>query len=358
MRVLGLASYPIEAAATRYRLAQYVAPLRPHGIELVIAPFLDSQAFASLYERKAAVKNALALLKATAKRILDLAEMARADVLLVQREAMMFGPPFIEWCATHAFKRPMVLDLDDATYARYVSPTYGRLAAALKWFSKTDDLIEWASLVVCGNRAIEEYVAGKKRPTILIPTIVNTDIFRPAARKTGREVVIGWIGTHSTFPYLESIFPVLAKLARAYRFHLKVVGSGRRELKLPGVSVENRSWSLERELSDLQSFDIGLYPIVADAWALGKSGFKAIQYMSVGIPYVVTPVGVCAEIGEPGVTHFNATTEDEWYEALARLIEDEELRRRMGRAGREHALKHYSLLEHAARLAGALKSVR
>ena len=80
--------------------------------------------------------------------------------------------------------------------------------------------------------------------------------------------------------------------------------------------METLDWSLEREVEDFQSFDIGLYPIVDDGWSAGKSGFKAIQYMAVGIPHVVTPLGACAEIGEPGVTHFCASSRDEWCGAL------------------------------------------
>jgi glycosyltransferase involved in cell wall biosynthesis len=108
---------------------------------------------------------------------------------------------------------------------------------------------------------------------------------------------------------------------------------------------------LTREVEDFQSFDIGLYPIVADNWALGKSGFKAIQYMAVGIPYVVTPVGVCAGMGEAGATHLTATTEDEWYEALERLLSDATRRRQMGEAGRAHALEHYRMEAQAEKLA-------
>jgi glycosyltransferase involved in cell wall biosynthesis len=170
--------------------------------------------------------------------------------------------------------------------------------------------------------------------------------------------VLGWIGTHSTFPYLESIFPVLSSLAKEYEFRLKVVGAGR-DVSVPGVQVENLPWTLAREVADFQSIDVGLYPIDASLysgkWAQGKSGFKAVQYMAVGVPYVATPVGGSAEIGEVGVTHFFASTEDEWYRNLKTLLADADCRRQMGAAGRRHAIEHYGLQDQAEKLAAALR---
>ena len=90
-------------------------------------------------------------------------------------------------------------------------------------------------------------------------------------------------------------------------------------------------------------------------WAAGKSGFKAIQYMSVGVPYVATPVGASAEIGEAGVTHLFASTPDEWYGALETLIVDAGRRREMGAAGRLHAVAHYGLPDQADKLNQALR---
>ncbi|MBA3767225.1 MAG: hypothetical protein H0W99_09600, partial [Acidobacteria bacterium] len=165
MKVLALASYPIEAAATRYRLAQFVSPLAERGITLEVHPFIDSRLFASLYRREALPATALSLVGATARRLGNVWRARGVDVLLVQREAMLFGPPVIEWLAMRLGSCPMVLDLDDATYLPYVSPVYGRLASALKWFSKTDDLIRWARVVTCGNRTIADYVESKGRRT-------------------------------------------------------------------------------------------------------------------------------------------------------------------------------------------------
>jgi glycosyltransferase involved in cell wall biosynthesis len=359
MKVLGLTSYPVEAAATRYRLQQFVGPLAERGLTLTIRPFLSSSTFATFYQRRALPRTALTLVKAALRRLSDVALLKQSDVVLLQREAMIFGPPVFEWLAVRVFKRPLVLDLDDATYVSYTSPTYGKLGKALKWFSKTDELIRWARLVTCGNRAIAEYAESKGALTRIIPTVVDTNVFVPRPRKSNTPIVLGWIGTHSTFPYLQSIFPILQDLAKRHEFSVRIVGAGMSPMSIPGVKVENLEWQLEREVEDFQSLDVGLYPIdpslYAKKWAAGKSGFKAIQYMAVGIPFVAAPVGAMAEIGEAGVTHFHATTADEWFQVLDRLLCDPELRSTMGASGRRHVVKHYSLAEQADKLAGALR---
>ncbi len=383
MKVLALTSYPTEAAATRYRLQQFVAPLAERGITMVIHPFLDSKLFGQLYRRNSWPQTTIGLIKAALRRPFDVFAARHADVVMIQREAMMFGPPLIEWLTTRVLKRPMVLDLDDATYVSYTSPTYGDLGPALKWFSKTDDLIRWATIVICGNRSIAEYVTSKGARARIIPTVVDTEVFRPAGpfanaggtdidpsanasgtntslhRTKSSRVVLGWIGTHSTFPYLESIFPVLTDLAKDYDFRLKVVGAGKDKITVPGVEVENLRWSLEREVQDFQSIDIGLYPIDASLysgkWAAGKSGFKAIQYMAVGVPYVATAVGASKELGEVGVTHFFASDSEEWRNALAELIVNENKRKQMGAAGRSHVTEQFALPAQADKLAAVLR---
>jgi glycosyltransferase involved in cell wall biosynthesis len=359
MNVMALASYPVEAAGTRYRLAQFVRPLHERGINMTIHPFLDGRIFGELYLRKSVARTAAGLIKSSLLRLRDVFSARNADVILIQREAMMFGPPLVEWLMTRAMQRPMVLDLDDATYVSYTSPTYGGVGKTLKWFSKTDDLIRWANTVICGNSSIAEYVSGKGAKAKIIPTVVDTDVFRPAENKMdGSAVVLGWIGTHSTFPYLQTVFPVLARLAQRHQISLKVVGAGRDDVSIPGVAVENLRWNLEREVADFQSIDIGLYPIdeaIYAGWASGKSGFKAVQYMAVGVPYVATPVGGSSELGEAGVTHLFAKTEEEWYQALEELIVNRDRRRAMGAAGRAHVTRHYALEDQADKLAEVLR---
>lgn len=361
MRVLGLCPSPNEAAATRYRLTQFVAPLAKRGIDLDVSPFLSNAEFAQLYKNKSLVKAAAEMTVPIFRRISEISKVKRYDVLFVQREAMFFGPAVFEWIFQRFGNLPLILDLDDATYVPYISPTHGRIGSLFKFFGKTDRMIVRADAVVCGNRFIAEYVEKKGTEAVVIPTVVNTDEFAPI-EKNNEIPVVGWIGTHSTFPFLQTLFPVLQRLARKHRFVLKIVGSGSERVELEGVAIENLPWNLERELADFQSLDIGLYPITvsathSDEWLLGKSGFKAIQYLAIGIPFVMTPVGVCAEIGEPGATHFNASNQEDWYNALDKLLADENLRRRMGENGRAVSLRDYAVGVQFEKLETTLRKV-
>lgn len=355
MNVLGLCSYPIESAATRYRLIQYIEPLKDKNIELTVRPFLDSGQFKDFYKNRSVLSKTAGLVAPFVNRALDARSVGKYDLIFVQREAMFFGPAFFESLYHRIGGSPLILDLDDATYLKYVSPTYGRLGSSLKFFGKTDKLIRRARAVVCGNRFLAEYVEKKGTRSIVVPTVVDTDVFRPV-EKNNPVPVIGWIGTHSTFPSLEALFPILRELAEKYDFVLKIVGSGREKVEIEGVRTENLEWDLARETGDFQSLDIGLYPLqtsssASSEWLAGKSGFKAIQYMSVGIPFVVTPVGVCAEMGVEGETHFAASNGEEWRAALERLLLSAERRRSMGESGRKYALENYTVPQQTEKIA-------
>ncbi len=358
MRVLALASYPLEAASSRYRILQFVDPLAERGIDVHFSSFLDSDLFAALYAPKKLLPRVPLLAWRTLTRIVGAWRAARADVVFVQREAMLAGPPVVEWIAARLLRRPMVLDLDDATWLAYDSPVYGRAASWLKWPSKTDRLIRWARVVVCGNPNIAAHVRELGAEAVVVPTVVDLRVFKPLDALPREVPTIGWIGTHGTFPFLERLLPLFERLAREQHFRLTIVGAGRDDVRVPGVDVDCRPWRLDREAEDFRALDAGVYPIADDAWSAGKSGFKAVQYMACGVPFVMSPVGVCATMGVAGETHFLARSDDEWLDALRRLLADAELRRRMGRAGRAHAEANYAMAAQAEALAAILQGSR
>lgn len=353
LRVLALAPHPELAAPTRHRIIQYVQLLAREGITVDVHPFLTDRVFSGLHDKNHIVTSTAGVLAGVGRRMLDVQRLGHYDLVFVQREAALIGPPLTEWFAQR--RLPLVLDLDDATYLDRPSEVYGGLLSALKWRGKTNLLIRWSDHVICGNPWIASYIGRCQIPTTVVPTIVDVDRFTPRRTREDGELVLGWIGTHSTFPYFRTLLPVLRRLAVAHRFRVRVIGAGATEPPIEGLEAEMLPWRLERELADLQSFDVAVYPIVADEWAKGKSGFKAILYLSCGIPYVASPVGVVAQIGVPGMTHLEARTEDEWFSALSKLLTDATLRNDMANKGREYAVQHYSIADVAATLANVFR---
>jgi glycosyltransferase involved in cell wall biosynthesis len=350
LKVLALAPYPAEAASTRFRIAQFVPLLDELGITCELKPFIDAPLFKRLYRKDRLTRNAIGLAWAAAKRCGDLLSLGDYDVVFVQREAALVGPPLVERAISGWFKKPLVLDLDDPLWVQYTSPVYGRVASRLRCLDKTGELIGRAAHAVCGNAFIAEHVRAAGTSATVLPTIVDTETFSPRREADeGEPLTIGWIGTHTTLPYLEAIRPALEQVASRRPFKLKVVGGGR-SLNLRGVEVEELSWSLDREVEDFRSLDIGLYPLADDEWSRGKSGFKAIQYLCCGVPFVASPVGVVRDLANESGAALLAGSTAEWIAALDRLLTDAALRHSMGRGGRDFALSRYSVATQAAQL--------
>ena len=97
------------------------------------------------------------------------------------------------------------------------------------------------------------------------------------------------------------------------------------------------------EIDDLLNFNIGIMPLTNDDWSKGKCGFKAIQFMALEIPVLVSPVGANREIVSDGVEGYYCHNINDWKTSLERLIHSESLRKQMGQLGRKKVIEHYSI---------------
>ena len=241
----------------------------------------------------------------------------------------------------------MVFDFDDAIYLPTASPA-NAWAAALRSPDKTDGLCRRARHVTVGNEHLAQYARERNPAVTVVPSTIDTDVYVPRERAPQPTPVVGWTGSLTTLPHLQALGPALARLAREVPFRLEVVGG---TLELPGVEVVCRTWRAETEVADLRSFDVGLMPLPDDEWARGKCGMKALQYMALAIPPVVSPVGMNAALVRDGKNGFHARTEDEWVDRLTRLLRDPDLGVRLGREARRTVEEHYAARVQAPRLA-------
>ena len=78
--------------------------------------------------------------------------------------------------------------------------------------------------------------------------------------------------------------------------------------------------------------------------------------MAMGLPCVATAVGTTPLIIRDGENGLLVRTEEEWLSALIRLLDDPELRRRLGEAARRDAVAKYSTKAIAAQYRAVLSS--
>lgn len=341
MKVLFLVPYPTEGASNRVRVEQFIPYLNARGVITRVRPFVNRPFYRILYRKGAYLRKAFWFLICTANRKLDILRAVFYDIVFIHREAYPFFGPVIETILCRMGK-PIIFDFDDAVFLPNTSKE-NRYIDRFKKPGKIAGIIKMSRLVIAGNDYLKDFALRYNSDVVVIPSCLDTDLYRPSEHgKTKDTVTIGWVGSITTQEFLRDIEDALAKVFMRHKnIIIKVIGGEFHSRKM--TNIVNKRWSLADEVADIQDFDIGIMPVPDIEWAKGKCGFKAILYMSCGIPVVASPVGVTPEIVDDGVTGFLAGTNEEWIEKLSVLIEDGVLRRSMGSKGRSKAVAKYSL---------------
>jgi glycosyltransferase involved in cell wall biosynthesis len=319
------------APGQRFRIEQWARILEKQGVTFTFVPFETPELHAVMYRPGFVGRKAVEVLRGLAGRFRLLSDLSRFDVIFLFREAAPVGPPVVERLLARR-RVPIVYDFDDSIYLPNASGA-NRVFARLKWVRKVRLICGLSRHVTVGNGYLQRFAERHARRVSILPTTIDTERFLPRGpHRPDGPVVIGWMGSETTLPHLMVIADALRELAARRRFVLHVVST--REVSIPGVEVRSTLWSAEREVRDLQSFDIGIMPLPDDPWTRGKCGAKLLLCMGVGVAGVASPVGVNADIVDDGVNGFLAKTDAEWVDKLSVLIDSTALRASMGAAAR------------------------
>jgi glycosyltransferase involved in cell wall biosynthesis len=351
MRGVAYVKYGPLAASTRARFLQYGDHLREAGIEIETAPLLDDAYLRALFGGRG--RSWAAVSAAYLARGRHIRRVPRA-FSWVHCEFFPYLPGLAER-AILAGGAPVIYDSDDAIFHQYDRHPNPLVRAMLG--RKLEPLLRGARLAICGNAYLRDYAARFCRRVEIVPTVVDTDAYRPVpGERPDRPVTLGWIGSPSTWTYMRPMVPLLEALRRELGLRIRIVGAGEQAEDLP-PGWEALPWSEASEIGLIQGMDIGIMPLPDEPWARGKCGYKLIQYMACGLPVIASPVGVNAEIVTEGRDGFHARDEAGWAGAIRRLARDAALRTEMGAQGRARIARNYSLAIHGPRLAGMIREV-
>jgi len=354
LKILFIVPYPSEGASNRFRVEQYLPYLRQAGVRYLLRPFLNAAFYRILFKKGGYLKKLILFIFLSMRRLYDVVRCINYDIVFIHRQAYPLGSFFER--LFKVFGKKMIYDFDDALFLPNTSDS-NKFIGALKGCAKIRKLIQMSDYVIAGNNFLSGYALKFNKNTAVISTPIDSDRYIPAEKGMVKdEVIIGWMGSATTVKYLDILAGVFPQLFKKYpRARLIIVGGHWRRLTLPQIA--SRDWALRDEIADLQSFDIGIMPLCDDDWARGKCAFKAIEYMSVGIPVVASDVGMNKEVIRHGVNGFLANTDQEWISYLGSLISDGALRKKMGLAGRGIVEEEYSVKINAPKFMSIMREV-
>jgi glycosyltransferase involved in cell wall biosynthesis len=340
----------------RFRIEQWAPHLaREHGVAVEYEPFESPALTEVLYQPGQVARKAALTLRDAWRRRAERARIREFDAVLVLREASLLGGAWLErWITRQGV--PLIYDFDDAIWLWDRRSVNGVMTLArFPW--KVAEICRLASAVTVGNAYLAEFARRHNAHVAVVRTSIDVDRFTrmpdPAA---DAPFTLAWTGSHSTLPHLETLRPALETLARRVPTRLRVVCDAA-PAPVDGVELDFRRWTPATEATDLAIAHVGLMPLPDTPSAQGKCGCKALQYMALGRPAVVSPVGINREIVHDGENGCWATATDEWVDRLEMLARSPELRARLGDAAHATVREGFTAQASARAFADVLRDV-
>lgn len=344
MKIKLYTKYDTLGASSRVRCLQYIDYLKSEGIEVEWESIYTNAMLRPIYGKRRKGLRRLQLIARVFRRILGVWRNSRYDVVWIQKE---FLPNFPFWLENLLLKnsRKLVLDIDDAEYVKYGSGIRASLCG-----DKYQKIATHYDLIVAGNEFLERrFKEWQSRRSCVIPTVIDFSkyqhsSFNNRANFKDDQVIIGWIGSPFTEAYLQPIIPIVEKLnldMKEKEIILYLIGASE-EMKDMSDFIRVVRWSADTEVAELAKVDIGIMPLGANEWEEGKCSYKAIQFMGIGVPVVVSPTQANLKLVKHGENGYVARDASEWRIAIQRLAEDADERNRMGARNQERIKNSFS----------------
>ncbi len=305
-----------ETASAKYRFQAYISALKAAGIDLILRYKHEIETICFWNDLKSAdliINQKCLLPRSLTDRIISL-------------------------------KKPVIFDFDDALWTRPGKP-YSCLTQ-LKINHRLHNWLQRSTVITVANTILRDYVAhfNAKAQVKIIPMSLDLSVWCPSERPKNDSIRVGWAGSPGNLPHLQKLESDLINLLQRRPQTEICVYSGQE----PRWSIPHQFTPFEpgTEANFVRSLDIGLLPLEDHPYSRGKSPIKAIQYIACGKPVVADMFGASQDILNPS-NSTQITPNLPWSVALETLIDNEQLRRQMGAAGRKFAEEHFNL-KHTA----------
>lgn len=360
-RALVLTRYESKGASSRVRLIQFVPTFEKFTTVRVQSLFSNSYVDGIGKRPKPAqlIYGFPGLVKRLAFLGMLIAKRRSFDLVILQQELFPFVPAWVEsWMLRRIGAGNLIIDIDDGNQIRYQQ---SNLLVRALCGGKFEALWSRSKAVVCGSQQLLDDVIphkGGNGETILIPSVPPESTLRIQRKiQAPPPFIIGWIGSPSTAEDLSIIRKPLTEISEDFDIELHVVGAEIESSQYFKISCS--PWTHEAELNLLRRMHVGVMPLAETEYRKRKCGYKLIQYMSAGLPVVASDVGGNADIIAKEMLRggFIAASDDDWSDALRRLISDDFLRDTVGSEAKQIATEWFSFHEASSKWTDLLQEI-
>lgn len=336
----------INVPSSRYRIRQYTGLLNEAGISVTEFPAKISYSsklpglLGRVKQRYIFPVSATWIGVKSVSRISDIISSNRYDSVWLNR--IIVSSLYME----KYIRKPLIYDVDDAIWINNE-----RIIRKIG---------EKANTIIAGNSFIANWFSRINKDVHIIPTAIDTEWFSPSARSEDGIFRIVWTGSKQTIHYLLNIENALALFLNARKDSILVVVSDVfPDFKIiKPEKIKFVKWTPESELMALREAHVGIMPLINSLWEQGKCSFKMLQYMSCGLPVLVSPVGMNSEVLKKGEIGFYASVEDDWVSGLEELYHSPEKRIDLGINGRQVIISNYSIEKVAGSLIQIFRNIK
>lgn len=266
------------------------------------------------------------------------------DIVVFQKTYGRYDPWLVK--LAKSLGRQCYFDIDDAPSRENKQPAT----------RNAQKMMRACDMVWAGSQALRELAEPFARSTALIPSAIKLENYTlKTAAGPGTQPCLGWIGNgaHYADDLIAQLAAPLAQIAQTRPITFRIVGAcGVPALyetfgAIEGLQtqfIDAVDWGSPEAVGNaIAPFDIGLYPLDSGPFNDFKCGFKALEYMALGIPVVASNVAANRDIVIDGQTGFLVDSANDWLVAIETLVGDPGRRQRMGASGRQRMEQGFSI---------------
>lgn len=294
-------------ASFRQRIGVYLDILRANGIDCEV-----TKVPLNTFKRRRLFKRA-----------------AEFDGVFLHKKGLNFFDAF--WLRRYSKK--IIYNFDDAIM--YSDRTPERYSHS--HFIPFRRTVRLADMVITGSSYLAEHAQRFNSNVSILPIGLKVSDYRPdCPPKADGKIRLVWIGSASTLSYLEEIKPALEEIGLRFdNVILRIICDD--FLELQNILVEKCLWSKDTRGINLVTSNIGLAPLPDNRFTRGKCSFKVLEYAASGLPVIASPIGTNMDYVHDNVTGLFAINAQQWVDRISHLIENPQLRKKMGEKGRVYA---------------------